>query len=73
MAVAKVRADNNQQRAVKTTTAVIAVGKRRQARGEKSGGRQGQVGRGDGSGGGGGGGGSDGQWGDRGQIEVRVE
>jgi hypothetical protein len=34
-AVATVRADNNQQRAVKTAAAAIAVGKRCQARGEK--------------------------------------
>ena len=34
-AVAMVRADNNQQRAAKTVVAAIAVGKRRQARGEK--------------------------------------
>ncbi len=33
--VAKVRADNNQKSAAKTVMAVIAVGKRRQARGEK--------------------------------------
>ncbi len=41
VAVAKVRADINQQRAAKTTTAAIAVGKRRQARREKHQGRQG--------------------------------
>ncbi len=33
-AVAMARADNNQQREVKTVMAAIAVGKRRQARGE---------------------------------------
>ena len=33
--VATAVADNNQQRAAKTVTAEIAVGKRRQARGEK--------------------------------------
>jgi hypothetical protein len=40
--VATTRADNNQQRAAKTATAAIAVGKRRQARGEKQRGRQGR-------------------------------
>ncbi len=44
MAVAKGRADNNQQRAVKTKTAAIAVGKRCQARGEKRRGGRGQRG-----------------------------
>jgi hypothetical protein len=44
VAVAKARADNNQQRAVKTTTVAIAVGKRRQARGEKRRGRRGRRG-----------------------------
>jgi hypothetical protein len=35
VALATAGADNNQQRAAKTAAAVIAVGKRRQARGEK--------------------------------------
>ena len=43
-AVAKARADNNQQSAVKTRTAAIAVGKRRQARGEKRWGQRGPRG-----------------------------
>ena len=45
-AVATARADNNQQRAAKMMVAAIAVGKRRQARGEKRGRwRQGRQGR----------------------------
>ena len=73
-AVATVRADNNQQRAVKTAAAAIAVGKRCQARGEKRGQRRrerqqrrqgcGNGGRSGGGGGGSGGGGSDCRWGE---------
>jgi hypothetical protein len=39
-AVATAKADNNQQRAAKTAATAIAVGKRRQARGEKRGRRR---------------------------------
>ena len=65
VAVATVGADNNQQRAAKMTAAAIAVGKRRQARGEKRGQWRGRW-----RGGGGGGGrrsssgGRDGWWGE---------
>ncbi len=54
MAVSTARADNNQQRAAKMAAAVMAVGERRQARGEKRQGQRGGRGGGSGSGNGGG-------------------
>ena len=70
--MATARADNNQQRAAKTAAAAIAVGKRRQARGEKRGRWRGRRRGGSGGGGRGGSGGSNGRWGRPEMMEIGV-
>ena len=73
--MATARADNNQQGAAKTAAAAVAVGKRRQARGEKRGRwrRRRRRGGGGGRGGRGGSGGSEGRCVGGERPEVRVE